>query len=814
VITNLGERARRLSPFLLPLMEKLVFAPPLKGYIDGLDPASPLFPPEGAPDLENIRTQGGLWGTRLGMSLWQTLPGSGACRLVPSYYKSDGTVRRLAAQGTTLYQSSGSTFTAAAGGSAILHASNPIRGAMLRDYLYFVDGSGALRKYNLSGVASVAQPSAPSQAPTATRQTFKVLDDWSTLSNWTASSGNFTRTEVSGSFTDDSPLGGNILQLHWAASGAKGQTITFDVANEVLASNTIACYVQGEKTKPRVNFEIGANTATDLPFPISGPDKNEWSLFFMNLGGATKINHKRFRCVKPDGGGNLYLSKLLLPGNLLGPYRWRYTHYNSTTGAESQPSSASDFADFSTVGTNARPETASALQKSASLALKSDGTGAGTDKIRVYRNGGVPSLTTDAFGQEIWTLVEEISDTGTSAGDAITYVDNSSDSSIAGNIFLDVERNDAPSGAAWISVSPDERLWLAYASGQVCVSNRRTPERLNDHEVFPQNVDPLTRGSLLQGWSFYVGGEAGGDQIVWAGFFQGTYTVLTQKALYQVHAASQAEWGPTTVQKVVDVGCLAGETVAEVNGTLIWVTDGPKVIRWDGGGPRDLSYQRVSTTLQAAPSANWSSWFARAHSDVYGAHYRLWIVPSGGSTPTRRLDWNVVGDAWEPQVHYDSGGTALPWGSALVRNGAGDFKELYAVHPTNGKIYQLETGSTDDGQAIRIRFKTPKKALAALGQLETLYLRLAGVSDALTVTPTLGGSEYRQRSGVTDIGDPTAAYAVTLSGTGDEEFKKRTDYTLLKGRWLQVQVSGSVSNRPAVRELHGYYQPVREERIS
>ena len=74
----------------------------------------------------------------------------------------------------------------------------------------------------------------------------------------------------------------------------------------------------------------------------------------------------------------------------------------------------------------------------------------------------------------------------------------------------------------------------------IAFSNRATPDRPTDYEVFPSGVDPLTRRSLTQGWQFELRGDSTDETIVWGGIFQGVVMALTRTNLYVINGDSQA----------------------------------------------------------------------------------------------------------------------------------------------------------------------------------------------------------------------------------------------------------------------------------
>jgi hypothetical protein len=138
-----------------------------------------------------------------------------------------------------------------------------------------------------------------------------------------------------------------------------------------------------------------------------------------------------------------------------------------------------------------------------------------------------------------------------------------------------------------------------------------------------------------------------------------------------------------------------------------------------------------------------------------------------------------------------------------VRNESTDVHELFRVN-TLGAVYQVDTTTEDDGEAIRITAKTKRINLNGLGLLKRLYLRFEAATDSVTVTVTAGGGEY---------GEATQSSTISLAGSEDTEAMVPLLRTL-KGTWAEIQFTGSVSNRPAIRELVLFYVQIRPGRVS
>jgi len=897
----------------------------MRGLQEGVDPALPdsLYQSLFAPDLENFRVAGGKFEPRLGQSIYKTLPGSGAIKLLDNYYTSTGDRIRLSARLTVIYKlkegtdANFVTITQDAGFAVGATGVTLYQGVNLGDVYYLLDKTTGLYRLNLTPSSGnqlqlVANPTAPSVAPRTRARWFDRLEPWNDLTVWAKS--NNTRFDLlDTTATNPPPGGGHSVNLLIQTTNATGETITENVTSEGVNSHQIAFWAyQRIDNKTFVQFGIGITGPDSYNLPLQTAQPNSWFPFYLAIGSIGTVNYKRFKVLDASRAPNgLILSPLYLPGNLEGWYRWIYTYYDPTTGRESAPSPVSNSGasmDFSVVGITNKQETNRAFQKACLLDFTS--SGGATSKIRIYRNGGVPSLTKDQSGNDIWLRVGEIFDQSTTCtsnplavgsvtmtvasatniaiGDLlvinkgsvtggvgneeylqvtgvagnivsfkaegidtgtvyqhnsgapvqIAFMDNTSNESIDVTHNIDRERDNPPVGAQWIVVDPDGRLWLANYSGQptaIAVSNKSTTDRPHDYETFPDNVDPITRKSRTQGFRFKIGGDITDNSITWMGTYQGVIHVMTMRHLYIIHAKSQVDYGPLAIQKVLNLGCLNGNTVAEVNGSLIWVTDGPRVVMWGGRGsePQIISHLKVNERLRAAPTSLWNQWFAVAHRKKHGEYYQLWFTPSGQTTNTQRLDYNVDQEAWEPVVYYDGAGNPLSYSAASVRQGGTDVKDQYQA-ATTGVVYLAETTNLDDTVPIKVRFKSKRIPLSIysrfpsgaigdvapgstrhllLGQvtmLTQLFIRLLPVDDTLTLTVVTGGSEYGDISHpyVIDLNNPASAGA-----TGTDLEQKQRLHRDLYGRWAQVTLAGDFSNAASIREITLLGLPLRSGAI-
>jgi hypothetical protein len=389
----------------------------------------------------------------------------------------------------------------------------------------------------------------------------------------------------------------------------------------------------------------------------------------------------------------------------------------------------------------------------------------------------------------------------------MAFVDNIPNEQVDLSTRIYGERDDPPTAAKWIARSPDGRIWLANYTSKptgVRVSNRATPDRPNDYEVFPSGVDPITRRDPLQGWDFEIGGDTTDEEIMWLGFFRDRPFAFTKSRLYAINAMSQLDWGPYAVVPSLQLGCINGDTVCELDGWLYWVTDGPRVMRFDGRGEvQEVSELKVNERLEGAPTTDWDQWFAVPHVRRDGHIYNLGYTPGDESEILQLNTSQSEQGAWEVFVANDVRGVGLEWQAGVVRNGGSDARELFLAD-SNGDIYQFEVDVDDDeGAAVEILFTSKKFDMGGVGMVQSVYTRLDPVDDEVALTVSVGGSEY---------GEGSRDYTLDLSAASGE-IRTRTHRNLI-GRWVQVSYAGQVSHRPAIREVIIRYLPWRSGRVS
>jgi len=148
----------------------------------------------------------------------------------------------------------------------------------------------------------------------------------------------------------------------------------------------------------------------------------------------------------------------------------------------------------------------------------------------------------------------------------------------------------------------------------------------------------------------------------------------------------------------VSVGCRHANSVAQMEGTMFWVSQardgGTAVYLMDNVKSQQISTPSIERLLQQADYTTVYSWCARV------AGHRYYCVTLAASNLS--LVYDLTSQQWYQWT--DANGNYLPYVSASY---TGDNQAIFQ-HATNGKMYQLEiTNTTDEGAAITMDLYTP-----------------------------------------------------------------------------------------------------------
>lgn len=793
----------------------LRFGAPSKGILQGLNPAASTFPPNAAPTLVNYRVQRAEWQTRKGQDPAAIVPGVGRTRLLFSVYW-DAERLRLGARGDLdavglydLLEGTDAVYQPvldAAGDFVDDLAGNPIHALNLFQFAYLTDQATELRAY--SPETRLCNPvrnlPTPTVAPNVQKTWYGFFERWDGAApyGWYESNNTELRFVAPGANEPDFELEeGGTTRLR-SDSGAKGEFVSKNTTSPptplgiAIPTAALALWMQQTVSRAILQVQFGGMKKNQIQYTIDPPQKDTAYVFFMPTQGLQTCDYFRIKNVLAQTEvRNLFLSSIIICGNLLGKKQYRYTYYRPSTEQESSPSPVGPNAPLEfTEGINNNNATWVAAQRCAAVIPTANPVRQTDDEIRVWVNGGTAALTSDGLGEPVWTLAGKILDFDTllngavlaaatsltvdngtpfepatsggittyqwgvidfgnatqeffrvtaSAANVLTladplqsghadnatvqliFLDNTTNTELASELTtLDLERDNPPPGAKWVVATPDGRMlafnFLEDRDGDdvfeyrrslgMAVSNKPTPLRRRDQEIFPINPDPYTTNSATQGFRTDLLVDDSGDEIMWAGLFNGLVTVITRQKVIIVTSYSQANWSSGSIRKVLDRGCIAPNTVQEINGLLVWASDGPSIIGWDGHQVRDLSdlkvagegttylgnapagYEADAAVLTVAqPDYYWQQWFAVAHAVGSSIYYRLAMIPDdplvARLTDLTLVSATTVSSAMHPFTSADLGrGLQIP--SLPVQ--LGWFPGLYRIDSVAGGIATLD----------------------------------------------------------------------------------------------------------------------------
>lgn len=228
-------------------------------------------------------------------------------------------------------------------------------------------------------------------------------------------------------------------------------------------------------------------------------------------------------------------------------YAWRYTYYDSLTGAETPPTASST------------PINITAASKSADMTVVNS-TDPQYDKIRIWRKGGV--LTGS------WRLAKTVSNDASTANQAVN--DGASDASIASAETINVELVE-PFSVVDVNGTTNAGTKLARCFGPF--QDKYVfwfGDSLNPHYVWwCEPNDPFRTTADVNVNKFADDGEE-----VKKGFiFNGQPYVFTNENLYAMEFAGAEALPAFHVRKTpVEIGCVAKNGVAQGDGLLFFMS--------------------------------------------------------------------------------------------------------------------------------------------------------------------------------------------------------------------------------------------------
>lgn len=200
------------------------------------------------------------------------------------------------------------------------------------------------------------------------------------------------------------------------------------------------------------------------------------------------------------------------------------------------------------------------------------------------------------------------------------------------------------------------------------------------------------------------------DVIVGLKTFRDNLYVFCQNSIKELTGTTSSNFQINDV--TTSIGCVSGDTIQELGGDLVFLA--PDGVRSLAATARigDISFGLVSQQIQ--PFIRQNGFLRLTDGEISSvlirekSQYRVYAN-------TANSEENSVGfiGKFEPRVS-DIANTGYIWGTlAGVKPYCADSsyesnRELAVIgHPTNGYVYQLESGNSFDGRAIAYRYRSP-----------------------------------------------------------------------------------------------------------
>lgn len=352
-------------------------------------------------------------------------------------------------------------------------------------------------------------------------------------------------------------------------------------------------------------------------------------------------------------------------GLLTGTYNYRIT-FTSADGINSQPS------EPTTIAVNTKKVDLSSIPTASSTE--------NTQGRKVWRT---------AAGGTTYYLITTLADNTTT-----TYTDNTADADLDTTVELDLETVRFP--PCRYLVNHQERLVGAFSSGSagdqktVYISNYQEPE--NCPLIAPlDEVDNPVFGARIPVE----------DTVTALATFGNVLLVWTAGGCWRLIGDNPNNW---SFDKWIDNGCVAHRTAASHRNTLLWL--GPDgVYQAEGWG----QVTRISDPIRAEFEDEITAPFMEnAHAFIWQDRYYLCFID-------RAFYYDLTYRTWGELTSWD-------WLNTAVSRNTGETKErIFAADDLSAQVWELETGTDDDGDAIQVRWTSKDKDLGHFGREKRVH---------------------------------------------------------------------------------------------
>ena len=174
-----------------------------------------------------------------------------------------------------------------------------------------------------------------------------------------------------------------------------------------------------------------------------------------------------------------------------------------------------------------------------------------------------------------------------------------------------------------------------------------------------------------------------------------TFNTLGHAFAWQVNTLSGASDLSLRV-RVSNDGTLEPRSVDEYNGLLMWWNQHGVLVKYAGGEVSPLSYLKFDDIFSNIPSARRGLMSAQIHNFRYKCAY----TPTGGTTNSRVMIWNVLTGVLE-SIDTMANGSAETLARAYDSTQGGAGQRLF-TYGSDGKVYGYEEGTGN----VAVRFIT------------------------------------------------------------------------------------------------------------
>jgi len=355
-------------------------------------------------------------------------------------------------------------------------------------------------------------------------------------------------------------------------------------------------------------------------------------------------------------------------GALTGTYKYKFTFVYDDISEES---TASDESNGVTV-TSQRVDLTSI-----------DVGGAGVTKRNIYRT---------LAGGSIFYFLKTINNNVDT-----TYTDNAADGTLD-TLNQAPTDNNLPPRAKYVAVFAN-RIFLAnatldYDGNTIDGKSRVFFSALTESEVSPNTIGTApvhgAGGEIFPADFFFDVEDNDGDEIVGLGVTLDSLVIFKEKSVWRLIGDSPENF--ELIKADSDLGCISGKTIKRVENLLYFLAGGnkPSICATDGTRVIPIG-ERIQPTLQAnIDRSAMESACAVQHLYTYVLIYKS-ITDSANSSG---IIYDYIKDAWGTL-------TNIPANIFSSWNGSGDSGEVFFGSSVDGKMYQYDTGASDDGASIQ-----------------------------------------------------------------------------------------------------------------